>query len=487
MYTVRRNNRSIIQMKVMWRTRKDSADLLHHAQLLTVQFADFRNWIRHHDLVRQLAVGALSVAAVMLVKVALKDGSADVPSYVLFTGAIAAATWFGGWPGGVVAMVTAGLFVRFLMRPAGGGSIATDSAFLLFVAEAVFFVVVVARLQGRRAEAASQLQGADAEIVRLRRREQDLLLIEQSFEALAVNVRDHACILLDIQGRVTRWNRGAARLYGYSESTAVGTPWPSLGAPEITADPELLKLPGASMTAAPAVGTGWMTTAEERPFRGEVAVSPLRDKTGVAQGFAVVVRDLTNEQASEDFRSQAITENEALQGETHALVDELEALKTVLDPELSELPLSPLLKELAGRVLTTLGVDGVAILDTRYGANGTIFAPARGLQAQLKRGARLLPRRLRVIQNDVTRAREGSVVVWPEPVGLMVTIPVSRQKRSLGALEVVARRARRWTERDAVILLLAADRAAAALAAATSQESAEPDGPIDQNRLSLPQ
>ena len=81
-------------------------------------------------------------------------------------------------------------------------------------------------------------------------------------------------------------------MYGYAESTVMGTQWPSLAAPESTADPELLKLPRGSMTAAPAVGIGWMTTAEERPFRGEVAVSPLRDKTGVAQGFAVVVRDL---------------------------------------------------------------------------------------------------------------------------------------------------------------------------------------------------
>jgi PAS domain S-box-containing protein len=469
-----------------------SADLLHHDELLAVSFnswfVDSKNWIRRHDRLRAVGMGVLSVATAMLIKLAAKDWSTDAPSYVLFGSAIAVATWLGGWPAGLVATLTTGFFVQFLAHPAAAGPFVGGSTFLLFAAEALFLVVVVARIQRRRAQAASRLEDADAEIVRLQRREQDLQVIEQAFEAVAANVRENACLLLDVQGRVTRWNQGAERLYGYPESSVLGVTWPAFGAAEDAADAELLKLTGASMTAAPAVGIGWMRTADGQRFCGEVAATPLRDKTGVVQGFTVIVRDLTTEQAAEEFRRQALAAQEALRGEADALTDQLEVIQVVLDPELSDLPLPAMLKELTGRVLTTLGVDGVAFVDTRDEANGVVFTPSRGLLALPKRGsARSVPRRLRIIQNDAPRAREGSVVTWPEAVGLMVTVPVARQKQPLGALEVVTRRPRRWTERDAIVLLLAADRAAAALAAATTQESSEPAAAVNQDRLSLPQ
>jgi PAS domain S-box-containing protein len=447
---------------------------------------DWKNWTRRHDRLRPIGIGAVSVATAMLVRFAASDWGAGASSYVLFDSAIAVATWFGGWPAGVVATLTVGLFAQFVMHPVGtAGSIVGDSSLLLFTAEALFFVAIVARLRRRHAEAASQSRDANAEIARLRRREQDLQVIEQAFEAVGANLRESAFFLLDVQGRVTRWNQGAERLYGYAESGVVGEAWPALGAPESAADDELLQLLDARVNAAPAVGVGWMLRGDGRRFRGEASVTPLHDTAGAARGFAVVVRDLTTEQASEEFRTQAITAQEALQGEADALTDQLEAIQTVLDPELSDLPVPALLKELMGRVLTTLRVDGVAFVDTREGANAVVFTAARGLQAQAKRGARSLPRRLRIIQNDAARAREGSVVAWPEAVGLMVTVPVASQKLPLGALEVVTRRARRWTERDAIVLLLAADRAAAVLAAATAHKSPGSTATVDQDRLSL--
>src|SRR4051812_46297828 len=83
----------------------NSAALLQNKRLLTVKlsshFVASTDWIRRHDSVRQIGIGMLSVAAAMLVKLAVKDVSAGAPSSVLFDGAIAVATWFGGWPGGV--------------------------------------------------------------------------------------------------------------------------------------------------------------------------------------------------------------------------------------------------------------------------------------------------------------------------------------------------------------------------------------------------
>ena len=449
---------------------------------------DWKTWTPSRDRLQSIGIGVASLAAATLAKVATRDWGADAPSYALFDSAIAVATWFGAWPAGVAATLTAAVLVLFVMTPmAATGSIIESSSFLLFTAEALFFVAIVTRLRRWRAEAASRSRDADAEIARLRRREQDLQVTERAFEAVGANLREGACLLLDPQGRVTQWNRGAERLYGHPASRVVGEAWPALGAPEGAADDELLQLLETGVNAAPAVGVGWMRREDGRRFRGEVSVTPLRDTAGMARGFAVVVRDLTTEQASEEFRTQAITTQEALQVEADALTDQLEGIQTVLDPELSDLPVQALLKELTGRLLTTLNVDGVAFVDTRQAANAVVFTAARGLQAQAKRGPRSVPRRLRIIQNDAARAREGSVVAWPEAVGLMVTVPVAREKQPLGALEVVTRRARRWTERDAIVLLLAADRAAAVLAAAATHESTETTPTLAQDRMSLPQ
>ena len=71
------------------------------------------------------------------------------------------------------------------------------------------YIALVGRLEERVADRTHQLDARNRDLAsaldNAARSEAGFRsLIEQSFEALAVNVRDHACILLDILGRQVR-------------------------------------------------------------------------------------------------------------------------------------------------------------------------------------------------------------------------------------------------------------------------------------------
>ncbi len=431
----------------------------------------WRNPALHGVVSRQIVAGTVSVAAAAAVRFIVQEWSAAAPSYALFHVAIAAATWLAGWPAGLIATFLAALIVQPVVASLTATTLLPSSgpAFWLFAIEGALLTALVWTLRRRLDRAARLRQDADAEISRLQRREQDLRLIEHAFDAVAARARETACLILDLQARVARWNTAAERLYGYPAEWVLGQPWPSLGAPEGPGDAELRKLIQQATDAGEATEVNWARRADGGRFRAEATVTPLHSDRGTLRGFTVVVRDLTSEQASQEFRSQALATQEALQGEADALNEHLEAIQTVLAPELSDLAPDQLLRELLGRLLGGLHVDGVALIDAREPAQAYVITAPRGAQAQPRRGAaRHLPQRLRIVQNDEARVRELGVAAWPEAMALVATAPIGRERQVFGALEVVTRRPRRWNERDALLLLLAADRASAALTASTA-------------------
>src|SRR5262245_43502908 len=155
----------------------------HLTEQLIRTFTHLSDWVRRHDRWRNVGLGVLVTTAVVLVKIAAQDVTAAALSYVLVAGGIAAATWYGRWLGGGSATGAALLFVCWTSRtdtsPYG---ILTDWTALLFLAEAVFFICAVARLRDRHAVMSARLADADAEVARLRRRDQERLLMDQAFD-----------------------------------------------------------------------------------------------------------------------------------------------------------------------------------------------------------------------------------------------------------------------------------------------------------------
>jgi PAS domain S-box-containing protein len=115
---------------------------------------------------------------------------------------------------------------------------------------------------------------------------------ERRFRLLVQGVTDYAIYMLDLNGRVTNWNAGAARIKGYAEPEIIGSHFSRFYTPE---DIEL-GTPKKALETASREGRyeaeGWRLRKDGSRFWASVIIDTIYDED-VLIGFAKVTRDLT--------------------------------------------------------------------------------------------------------------------------------------------------------------------------------------------------
>jgi PAS domain S-box-containing protein len=118
------------------------------------------------------------------------------------------------------------------------------------------------------------------------------------FRRLVTEVEEYAIFRLDPDGRVTSWNEGARRLKGYTADEIVGEHF-SAFYPEETDGMS----PEAVLAAAAESGSyeeeGWRVRKDGSRFWAQATVTALSDEAGGLDGFAKVVRDMTERRERE--------------------------------------------------------------------------------------------------------------------------------------------------------------------------------------------
>ncbi|HKY05812.1 MAG TPA: PAS domain S-box protein, partial [Blastocatellia bacterium] len=134
---------------------------------------------------------------------------------------------------------------------------------------------------------------------------------EERFRLLVEGVRDYAIFMLDPQGFVQSWNRGAEAIKGYKADEVTGKHF-SLFYPE---DDIQSDKPGFELRVAAEVGRfedeGWRIRKDGTRFWANVIITALRDKDGVLIGYSKVTRDLTERKKAEEQRLQLAREQVA--------------------------------------------------------------------------------------------------------------------------------------------------------------------------------
>jgi len=123
---------------------------------------------------------------------------------------------------------------------------------------------------------------------------------ELSFRLLVDSIKDYAIVMVDPNGRVASWNKGAERIKGYTQKEIVGKDFSCFYPPEAIQE----GLPQRELETAAREGRfedeGWRVRKDGSKFWANVVISAIHDEKGSLRGFAKITRDLTERKEAEE-------------------------------------------------------------------------------------------------------------------------------------------------------------------------------------------
>lgn len=144
----------------------------------------------------------------------------------------------------------------------------------------------------------------------LEKRNDELKRSEERYTKMTEEVEDYAIILLDKDGTILNWNKGAQKIKGYTEAEILGSNFSVFYLDE----DRKRNLPGKLIQTAGdegrAMHEGFRKRKDGTKFWGSVVITALHDDRNNVIGFTKVTRDLTERKASEDMIRQHAAELE---------------------------------------------------------------------------------------------------------------------------------------------------------------------------------
>jgi len=140
---------------------------------------------------------------------------------------------------------------------------------------------------------------------------------EERYHKMIEEVEDYAILMLDADGHIVNWNRGAEKIKGYKEQEIVGRHFSVF----YTADDQKARLPATLIQEArikgKAIHEGWRVRKDGTKFWGSTVITGLHDEDNNVVGFSKVTRDLTERKVWEDklrkYTRQLEVQNQELQ------------------------------------------------------------------------------------------------------------------------------------------------------------------------------
>lgn len=140
--------------------------------------------------------------------------------------------------------------------------------------------------------------GTDGELLRPAKPGEDVMQAAL-FENIISEIEDYAIFMLDVDGKITTWNKGAERIKGYSADEIIGQHFSQFykqedkdaGLPE--------KLLEKARVDGRAEHEGWRVGKHEDTFWANVVISAITNDAGQHTGYIKVTRDLSERMAAE--------------------------------------------------------------------------------------------------------------------------------------------------------------------------------------------
>ena len=132
---------------------------------------------------------------------------------------------------------------------------------------------------------------------------------EERYHKMIGEVEDYAILLLNKDGVIQNWNKGAEKIKGYKEEEIVGSHFRVFYLPEDQAKQLPEHLIALAKKEGKAVHEGWRVRKDKTVFWGSIVITALHDAGNNIIGFSKVTRDLTERKKAEDelaFQNQEL-------------------------------------------------------------------------------------------------------------------------------------------------------------------------------------
>lgn len=173
----------------------------------------------------------------------------------------------------------------------------------------------------------------------------------EAYQRMIAEIEDYAILMMDLNGNILNWNKGAEKIKGYTAEEIIGKNfrifYPETDRQALLPD-HLISLAAKNNRAQ---HEGWRVRKDGSKFWGSVVITALHDDEGNTFGFAKVTRDLTERKMAEESLMQNAQALEQKNKELAAMNQELASFAYVSSHDLQE-PLRKI-QTFATRILET--------------------------------------------------------------------------------------------------------------------------------------
>lgn len=138
--------------------------------------------------------------------------------------------------------------------------------------------------------------------------------IARRFHLFVNSVKDYAIFMLDADGHITTWNKGAERIKGYRAEEIIGQHVSRFYTPSDVKKGLPAQLLRTAATEGQVASEGWRVRKNGSRFWAQISLTAVRDVRGQLEGFGKVTRDLTERKQAEDERRLAAEALRAVSG-----------------------------------------------------------------------------------------------------------------------------------------------------------------------------
>ena len=217
--------------------------------------------------------------------------------------------------------------------PLVGGSLhASLFQLLVFISIVAVTGLEISAVVGERRRAMEALRRSRDELeLRVAQRTRELHDSEESFRLLVDGIRDYAIFMLDPQGRIVSWNKGAEKIHGYAVEEIVGKHFSCFYARDGTERFRAQQKLETARAQGRFEDEDWRVRKDGTRFWANSILTPLYDAPGRLRGFAEVTRDLSQQRRIEALEREERRLHQFLAMLGHELRNPLAPIKMALE------------------------------------------------------------------------------------------------------------------------------------------------------------